>query len=455
MSTDRSDRGSTIGNFYKSLFLTNRFFLALALLVLIAILCFIFSHLFFLLQLATLLFIILLIIDCVALYRVKDGIRALRTVPDRLSNGDENPIAITVTSSYGFSLHATIVEEVPFQFQVRNMIFNTELNPDAAETFNYSLKPTKRGAYQFGRINVFVSSKLFLIQRRYIEAKEQTAAVYPAFLEVNKFDLMAISNQLANIGAKRIRRIGNATEFEHIKSYVIGDDPRTINYKATARTNDLMVNTYTEERSQTVYCLIDKGRTMQMPFNQLTLLDYAINSSLLLSTTALRKGDKAGLITFSSTIDDILPASERRIQRSRLMETLYRQETDFKDADYSNLFITVKRCVKQRSLLVLFTNFETLSALRRQLPYLKLLAKDHLLIVAFFLNTEIDKVLDTRVDNEEDYFRKSVAEKMHSDKILIVKELNRHGIQTILTAPENLSVLSINKYLEIKTRSLI
>lgn len=456
MSADRRSGSSKIKRFYKSLFLTNRFFLALAILVLLAMVCFIFPSLYIVLQLLTLLLVLLFVVDCFTLYKnKKQGIVAKRESADRFSNGDENQVVLTIKNNYNFTVYLNILEEIPFQFQERNMSFNITLKPLEEQKITYTLRPTERGTYQFGNINIYAETDIALIRKRFVKGEVQYISAYPAFQEINKYELLAVSDRLTDFGIKRIRRLGNATEFEHIKSYVIGDDPRTINYKATARTNELMVNTYIEERSQSVYCLIDKGRNMQMPFNGLSLLDYAINSSLVVSTTALKKGDKAGLITFSNTIDDILPASDRRIQRSRILETLYKQKTDFKDASYSNLYLTIKKTVKQRSLLILFTNFETVNALHRQIKYLKLLSRDHLLIVSFFSNTEMDKVLDISTKNEEDFFRKGIAEKMHMDKNLIVKELNRIGIYTILTPPEKLSIQAINKYLEMKTRGLI
>ena len=283
----------------------------------------------------------------------------------------------------------------------------------------------------------------------------QDVAVYPSFIEMHKYELLAASHRLTDYGVKRIRRIGHATEFDHIKHYTLGDDPRTINYKATARMNQLMVNTYQEEKSQPVYCLIDKGRTMKMPFNGLTLLDYAINSTLMVCSTALNKGDKAGLITFSKGIDEILPADKHRRQRNKILETLYAQQTDFKEADYERLYVTVRRKLTQRSLIILYTNFETVNSMRRQLKYLSSMAKDHLVLVAFFLNSEFNEVLDTSPSNLEETFRKGMAEKLSYDKLLIVKELNRYGIYTILSKPENLTIDSINKYLEFKSRGLI
>lgn len=455
MAVDRQSGGSSITGFFKSLYLNNLFFIALGIYVLAFFVCFIFDELFYLVQLALGVFGVFLILDIISVYRQKRGIAASRNCPDRLSNGDINTISISVTNRYPFSTRIKIIEEVPFQFQKRDLSFKLKLTSNKPEVLYYDLRPTERGVYQFGALNVYVTGIFGFISKRYRFDNSKNVAVYPSFLEMHKYELLAASHRLTDYGVKRIRRIGHATEFDHIKHYIIGDDPRTINYKATARMNQLMVNTYQEEKSQPVYCLIDKGRTMKMPFIGMTLLDYAINSSLMVCSTALNKGDKVGLITFSKDIDEILPADKQRRQRNKILETLYAQKTDFKESDYERLYITIRRKLTQRSLIILYTNFETVNGMRRQLKYLRSMAKDHLVLVAFFLNSEFNEVLDTTPNNLEETFRKGVAEKLSNDKQLIVKELNRNGIHTILSKPENLTINSINKYLEFKSRGLI
>lgn len=400
-------------------------------------------------------FIILFILETISIYSVKEGINVCRTCPDRLSNGDKNPISISIKNRYSYTIKLTLVEEVPFQFQKRDLIFASSLDSGAEKVYHYKVRPVQRGVYWFGSVNVFVKAIFGFAARRYIINQQKQVAVYPAFLEMRKYELLAASNRLTEYGVKKIRRIGHATEFDHIKHYVVGDDPRIINYKATARTNQLMVNNYQEEKSQPVYCIIDKGRTMKMPFEGMTLLDYAINSTLMVCTTALNKSDKAGLITFSKNIDSILPADKHSRQRDKILETLYAQQTDFNESDYERLYATIKRKVTQRSLIILYTNFETVNGMRRQLRYLSRLAKDHLVLVAFFLNSEFNNILESQPEDLGQMFRKGMAESLSNDKFLIVKELNRNGIYTVLSKPENLTIDSINKYLEFKARGLI
>jgi uncharacterized protein (DUF58 family) len=244
-------------------------------------------------------------------------------------------------------------------------------------------------------------------------------------------------------------------EFEQIRDYVVGDDIRTINWKATARKGNYMVNEFVEEKSQPVYCVIDKGRAMKMPFNGLSLLDYAINATLVVSSIAIYKQDKAGLITISEKMGAMLKADRKAGQMHAMLELLYRQKTRYLEANYETLYANINRKVNQRSLMLLFTNFESLNAMRRVLPYLRNIAKDHLLVVVFFENTEIKTLLDRRVKNTEDVYIKTIAEKFAYEKRQIVKELQMHGIHSLLTPPDMLTVNTLNKYLEIKARGML
>jgi uncharacterized protein (DUF58 family) len=393
-------------------------------------------------------------IEIVMLYSNK-GILAERLLPEKFSNGNENKVQILLENRYNFPVKLKIYEDYPIQFQIRDEAMDVSLGRNESKQLNYLLKPLKRGEYIFGYVNALVTAQLGLIYRRFRSCKDQKVAVYPSFVQMKKFELMAVSNRLTEIGVKKIRKVGTSSEFEHIRPYVQGDDPRKVNWQATARRGDIMVNNYQDERSQQVYCLIDKGRMMKMPFDGMSLLDYAINASLVLLNTALVKGDKAGLITFSNQISNIVPAERRPTQISKILEVLYNQKTFYKESDYEILYATAKLKINQRSLLVLFTNFETIEGLKRQLFFLRKLATQHLLVVVFFENTEMNSLLQSSPETLEDIYIKTIAEKFTLDKRLIVRELEQNGIHSILTSPANLTVDVINKYLELKARGSV
>ncbi len=321
------------------------------------------------------LLLLLFFSDLVLLYRTPEGVFAKRHAPERLSNGDQNELGIYIENRYPFGIHAGIIDEIPFQFQKRDIWFKARLNPGQHKIINYQLRPTKRGEYEFGDIRIYARSPLGLATRAYTIVQRETLPVYPSFLQMRKYELMAISNRLSDIGIKKIRRLGHSMEFEQVKNYVAGDDYRTINWKATARRGELMTNIYSEEKSQHVYCVIDKSRTMKMPFEGLSLLDYAINASLVLSNVALLKEDKAGLITIAEKLGAVVPADRRHVQLNRILEVLYKEKTRYRETNMELLYATVRNVIKQRSLVVFFTNFESISAMERQLPFLKRIAK--------------------------------------------------------------------------------
>ena len=395
---------------------------------------------------------IAVLVDIMLLYQKKQGITAFRSLPDRLSNGDDNKITIEVENNYGFSSSAKIIDELPYQLQERTWFRKVQIAANSVAHIEYSIKPMQRGEYHFGAINIYVESPLRLVKRRYTIAAEQTVKVYPSYIQMRRYQLLAATHRLQEHGAQRLRKLGQSMEFEQIKEYVRGDDYRTINWKATARRGDLMINNFTDERSQQIYCLVNKGRPMKMPFGGMTLLDYAINATLVLSNTALTRQDKAGLICFAEQIDCFVPADKKPTQMNLLLDQLYKQQTAFLEPDLEKLFSIIRNRITQRSLLLLFTNYESFESLERELPSLKRMAHYHLLMVIFFENTELKEVTESRALTTEEIYIKTIAEKYLLEKKLIAKELQKHGIISVLTSPEKLTVNALNKYLEIKNR---
>jgi len=439
----------------RAIFLNNRFFIAVGIVITLFIVSFVVTPILIVVKGMFFLFLGLVLTDLLLLFRTRVGMRGARITPDKLSNGDDNELRISLQNVYPFAVDLRIIDEIPHQFQRRDISFYLSIPAGEEKILRYFLRPVKRGEYSFGSVNCFVSSPLGLIARRFRFSSDKMVPVYPSYLQMRKYELLAISNRLTEFGIKKIRRIGNNMEFELIKEYTSGDDFRTINWKATARKNSLMVNQYQDERSQQVYSLIDKGRVMQMPFEGLSLLDYAINASLVISNIAIRKSDKAGLLTFQNKIGTMLPASRSGNQMQKILETLYHQKTGFRETDYSAVYAHVRKKITQRSLLLLFTNFESLYGMQRQLPYLLSLARMHLLVVIFFENTEVRQLAETPADDLRSVYHKAIAEKFILDRKQIVRELNGYGIQTVLTTPQNLTVNTINKYLELKARGRI
>ena len=446
---------SILKKYIGDLFLPQRFYLGLGSCVLMFIASFFISDVYSIADILLFSFLLLLSADYFFLFFMGKAPRVKRLISDRLSNGDTNHIELQVVNRMNHTVHMEIIDELPEQFQLRDFILKRNFKAREEQKIGFDLTPRERGMYNFGDTHLYISSGLGLVTRRFTAATARDIPVYPSYMQLKKYQLISQTAMLNEHGSKRMRKIGQSMEFEQIKDYVTGDDVRTLNWKATARKGMLMINNYADEKSQQVFCIIDKGRLMKMPFGGLTLLDYAINSCLVMSNVCLQKQDRIGLITFADKMGAIIAADRKPIQRENILEALYRQQTAFLESDFEMLYLQVRRRIKQRSLLILYTNFESLNGLHRQLNYLRSLAKHHLLLVVFFENTELVKLSHTNALNLEDVYVKTIADKFVFEKKLIVKELLKYGILSILTAPENLTVNTVNKYLELKTRQAI
>ncbi|MDO6760344.1 DUF58 domain-containing protein [Tamlana sp. 2_MG-2023] len=440
---------------FKPFYIQPRFFYAgIGIVVLFALSYFV-PMLFFIAQLSILVLVVLFILDILIVFIGKNNIEASRILPDKFSNGDQNLVEIEVKNHYPITIHLEIIDEIPEQFQVRDFKINKIIASRKSETIPYHLKPTERGLYEFGNLNIYAASVLKIVAKRYTFNTGSEIPTYPSFKQLKKFELLNINKNSLDYGLKKVRRLGHSMEFEQIKDYVLGDDLRTINWKATAKKNQLMVNQFQDEKSQPVYSIIDKGRLMKMPFNGLSLLDYAINASLVISNVVLKKHDKAGLFSFSKNIENVVMAERRNSQMRLILEALYNVKTDYFESDFSRLYGNIKKHITNRSLLLMYTNFETLDGLERQLPYLKAISKSHLLVVIFFKNTEINQMISNKAETVQQVYDKVIAEKFEFEKRLIANELKKYGIHSILTTPEHLTIDTINKYLEIKARGML
>lgn len=389
------------------------------------------------------------------LFAHKGSLEVVRNNPERLSIGDDNPVTLKVRNTFGISVRVLVYDEPPFTFQLRSLKLTTDLGAGAETELTYTVRPTRRGFYFFHSVNAFVTAWPYLVLRRFKSDQQFKTSVYPSFFFLRNAQLMSVENRDRMWGAKLVRRLGQSKEFEKIREYVVGDDYRSVNWKATARRHNLMVNENQEEQSQNIYSIIDKGRGMQHTFNGLSLLDHAINSSLQLSYIAATHADNAGVVTFEKSVDTFVQASRSSSQLNRLVTALHNEVSLFHQSDYFSLYEFCKRKIQKRSLFVIYTTFDSLSALRRQLPYLKRMALSHVVLVTFFIDKDVDDMATEPACDTLGYVTQMVAQKFGFEQKLIVNELRRYGIYSLLTAPEHLTPNVVNRYLEFKARHII
>jgi uncharacterized protein (DUF58 family) len=440
---------------FNNLFLSKRVFWAGSGLVVLFVLSFAVDWLFPLAQTLLVILIALLFADIVFIFNSKIKMQCQHKLPKLLSLGSQNDIEIILVNQSKLNLKAQVLVELPYQVKERNIEFIKAFKAGEGHKFIYTITPTTRGKYRFGKIQLYVQTVIGLAERRIAQHVDQDVPVYPSVKAMKMLEMHSLVQISTSLGVKKIRKVGHTLEFDHIKNYVKGDDYSSINWKASSRANTLMVNHYEDEKSQQVYSLIDKSRNMLMPFNGMSLLDYAINTSLVISNTALNKYDKAGLISFSNKIGSVLKAGKNNNQLKLILEALYNEQEENLEANFELLYTVIKNSIKGRSLFFLFTNFESKFALERVLPALRKISKLHLLVVVIFENTELIEYHNSTAHNLEEIYYKTIAGRFIAEKKQIAFALKQYGIQTIITKPEDLSINTINMYFELKSRGLI
>lgn len=443
-------------NFFRSFYLTSNAFMVLGACIFLFCGGLVLNFSFVLGQILLFLLFLAVLVETILLYSKAELIGFRRVLPNRLSNGDQNTIELQIRNFSRINLNLTVYEDLPDLLQLRTWSMEINLEKLANQSTFYEVRPTQRGLYTWQNTYLLCRTALLgLVARKITFEASSSIGCYPSFEQFKKLPIKAMVNNYSDANNVHIRKIGQSLEFEQIKNYVIGDNYRHINWKASAKQGKQMLNQYQEERSQDIYTVIDMGRAMKMPFDQQTLLDYAINGSVALTKAILDTKDKAGLITFSSKTCSFISARSEYKQFGVINDKLYNLETDFLESDFERLYKFVRFKIRQRSLLIIFTNFDSINSLKRNMQYLKAIAQYHLVLVVFFENSEIVQFVSQPATDTREIYSKTIGKHFLSQNQLILKELVKSGIQGLITQPHLLSIHAINKYIQIKRKQMI
>ena len=157
-----------------------------------------------------------------------------------------------------------------------------------------------------------------------------------------------------------------------------------------------------------------------------------------------------GLISYSNKIGSTIKADKSPVHLRKILAALYNEKEHAMEANYDLLYRATKNVIKSRSLVFVYLNFESIYAMERALPVLQKINHQHLLVCMVFENTELQDYTRKRAEFIQDIYTQTIAEKLVQEKKQMVSKLRKYGIQTILTRPEDLSINTVNKYLELK-----
>jgi len=332
---------------------------------------------------------------------------------------------------------------------------NLHLDVAGGGTVSVPLRPTRRGAAEVRALWLRWSGPLGLVERTRRVPLDRTIAVIPNIRAVREEAIRFFARRQAVIGQKIERYQGEGSEFESLKEYQPGYDPRGLDWRATARHRKLLVREFQAERNHPVVVAIDTGRLMREPLAGIPRVDRAINAALLLAYVALKTGDRVGLVAFDARVNElVLPrrgiASFARLQKSCAGLEYGSDETNFTLA-ISQITLRLRR----RSLIVLFTDFVDSITAELMLDALKRIGSRHLLLFVALRDPGLEALRDATPRDEGALQRAVVADQFLREREGVLRELGRRGVQVLDCTPDQVSAGLVQRYLRIRRREMV
>jgi uncharacterized protein (DUF58 family) len=373
----------------------------------------------------------------------------------RLSLGADNAIELLLTNRSKRPLKFWVRDEPPEKFKSEAGVLSGDVAGRSEWRATYHVQPIRRGDYQFGALNIRWQGPLGLILRQKQIETADPVKVYPNLLNVRRYDLLLRRNRLQEIGLRNTRMFGEGTEFERLREYLPDDEFGRIDWKATARRHRPVTVEYQTERSQNVVAVLDTGRMMQSPVNQIAKLDYVINAVLFLAYVATAKGDKIGLMTFADDVGRFLAPRQGRGQFYRMLEMLYAVEPQPVEPDYRKAFSYLALKQRKRSLVVIFTDLSGGLSMQMLVSHVSVLARRSLPLVVTISDPDIQAASTQRPQDSLSVYQRAAAARLLDERRIVLETLQRQGVMTLDVAANQLSIAVINRYLELKAKTLL
>jgi uncharacterized protein (DUF58 family) len=258
---------------------------------------------------------------------------------------------------------------------------------------------------------------------------------------------------LQELGLRHTRLPGQGTEFERLREYRPDDEYRHIDWKATARRHRPITVEFQTERSQSIVAVLDTGRMMLSPVNEIAKLDYAVNAVLLLGYVATGMGDKIGMMTFADDVGRFLHPRAGRGQFYRMLERLYAVEAHAVEPDYPRALSYLARQQRKRALIVIFTDLSGGASVRALVEYVSVLAKRSLPLVVTISDPDVHQAATAQATDSQDVYRRAAAMQLLEERQMVLDALERQGVLTLDVPANELSLAVINRYLSLKRRA--
>jgi uncharacterized protein (DUF58 family) len=394
----------------------------------------------------------LVLADAIALYRLPVP-HIQRIVPPRLPLGSTVEVPVEVRNGAHVPRRVRWTDDPGTGLQHAGPdVIDTVLPSRSAVRLASTLQAAERGSTHIGDLHLRVLSPLGLLWRRVRVRRRDRVTVQPGLRELQRHRLLALHHRV-DPGPRSVREVGEGREFERLREYVRGDDPRRIDWKATARRGSPIVRQYEAERSQSIVLAVDAGRLMSERFEGRERLDHSLAAALVLADAAAVHGDGVGVLLFADTVQAYLPPARHPL--SRIADVLAKAETRRVEPDYPGAFRYLARRLRRRSLVVLFTDVIDVRASAALLEHLGASARRHLPLIVALRNVELEAAATIGVRDERGAFHRAAAEELLQARAVALNAIRRRGVLVSDVRPEAATTETLARYLEIKRRGLL
>lgn len=332
---------------------------------------------------------------------------------------------------------------------------NLTLMPGKRAELEYRIRPLRRGSFQFESVYLRLRSRLGLWSRFVDKSCPGELLVYPDMKQLAKYALLARTNRLSLIGVRRTRKVGQDNNFERLRDYSQDDNYKHIDWRSSARRNKLTVKQFQTDQSQRLVFMLDCGRMMTNEYRGLSLLDYALNSILMLSYVALQQGDSVGLICFSDKIESYVPMRGGLSQMNRLLHAGFDRFPSMKQTNYDDAFMHFSRNCRRRSMVVLITNIIDDVSAAQVSGYMRTLRSRHLPVMCLLRDRAVFDYADNPSMDDSVLYRSAAAAQLLIWRNEVIQKMENAGVLSVDAFPESLTTPLVNRYLQAKAKHLL
>ena len=397
--------------------------------------------------------LVLSVVDYTLIFKGGE-IQGERICPPHFSMGRENLIGIRLQNTLPFSRRVWARDQTPVEWAAAPVL-KAVIPRKSSLNLDYPVIPPERGQYGFGGLFIRVEGPLGLMARPLKISETEKVSVYPMLQPLRCANLATYRRVAHQWGLRPTRWRGEGREFESLREYVEGDDPRKIHWKATARFDRPIVQQYQVEKNQIVMILLDVGRLMSAVSEGKTKLDYALEAALHLAHTALVGGDQAGILAFADRVISFIPPKRTVQQLQFILKGTLSLRPLLVEPQYEQAILWVRTKLRRRSLVVIYTDLLDEVASENLLSAVSLLRPLHLPLCVAIRESEWDKLLQDPPTKVQNVYERAVLQELLHQRSKALGGLVQKGALAMDLPPSKVSIGTMERYLEVKRRGLL